>query len=167
MNNQITALTIRQAVKEDTKLILDFIKELAVYENLLDKVTATEETLMESLFIKEKAKTVIAEADGKPVGYALYFYNFSTFLGKHGVYLEDIYIRPEYRGRGYGKELLSYIARAAKEEGCERLEWACLDWNEPSIKFYKQMGAHPMDEWTVYRVDHALTDLASRYEGQV
>jgi GNAT superfamily N-acetyltransferase len=146
-------MIIRQAKPSDVGLILQFIKELAQYEHLLDQVTATEETLTEWLFEKEKAQAVIGETGGAPVGYALYFYNFSTFLGKAGVYIEDIYVRPEYRGRGYGKAFFHYLARLCVREGCGRLEWACLDWNKPSIGFYLSLGARPMDDWTIYRLD--------------
>lgn len=162
MNGQpeVSKFSIREAQKEDVGIILQLIKELAAYENLLDKVTASEEVLVDSIFTKKKAEVILAEYEGKPIGYALYFYNFSTFLGRHGVYLEDIYIRSEYRGMGFGRKILSFIAKRAKEQGCERFEWACLNWNEPSMKFYKEMGAHPMDEWVIYRLENkALMNL--------
>ena len=156
--------TIRFATEKDVKLILEFIKELADYEKLLHEVVATEEILMESLFVRKAAEVVIAEYDEKPIGFALFFHNFSTFLGRPGIYLEDLYIRPEMRGNGYGKLLLAFLAKLAKERNCGRFEWWCIDWNEPSINFYKSIGAIPMDEWTVYRVTgQALDDLANEF----
>lgn len=145
-------LTFRYAKKSDTLLILQFIKELADYENMLDEVIATEELLEEWLFEKKKAEVIFAIADEKEVGFALFFHNFSTFLGRAGMYLEDLYVKPEYRGLGYGKEILKELARIAVERGCGRLEWWCLDWNKPSIDFYLSMGAEPMNDWTVYRI---------------
>ena len=142
----------RGACPEDTALILRFIRELAAYEQLEDQVVADEETLRRWIFEKKGAQVVFALADDTEVGFALYFHNFSTFLGRSGVYLEDLFVLPEYRGRGYGKALLCRLAAIAKEEGCGRLEWWCLDWNKPSIDFYKSMGAEPMEDWTVYRV---------------
>ncbi len=156
--------SIRFAGEEDVPLILRFIKGLAEYEHMSDLVTATEEVLRESLFVRKKAEVVIAELEGEPVGFALFFHNFSTFLGKPGIYLEDLFVLPEKRGFGLGKLLLSFLARLAVERDCGRLEWWCLDWNKPSINFYKLMGAKPMEEWTVYRVDgNALTDLAEQF----
>ena len=145
-------LTFRFAVEQDTPLILNFIKELADYEHMLDQVVADEATLADQLFQKKNAEVLFALENGREVGFALYFHNFSTFLGRSGVYLEDLFVLPEYRGRGYGKALLCRLAAIAKEEGCGRLEWWCLDWNKPSIDFYKSMGAEPMEDWTVYRV---------------
>lgn len=143
---------LRFATEKDVKLILTFIKELADYENLLHEVVATEEILMDSLFNRKVAEVIIGEYDEEPVGFALFFHNFSTFLGQAGIYLEDLYIKPNMRGKGLGKIILSYLAKLAIERNCGRLEWWCLDWNEPSIKFYKKLGARPMDEWTVYRL---------------
>ncbi|MGJ0846096.1 N-acetyltransferase family protein [Tissierella praeacuta] len=155
---------IRFAEEKDVKLILDFIKELADYEKLLHEVVATEEILMDSLFVRKSAEVIIGEHDGKLVGFALFFHNFSTFLGRPGIYLEDLYVRPEMRGKGYGKILLSFLAKLAIERNCGRFEWWCIDWNEPSINFYKSIGAVPMDEWTVYRVhNQALIDLANEF----
>lgn len=155
---------IRFAEEKDVKLILDFIKELADYEKLLHEVVATEEILMDSLFIRKAAEVIIGEHDGEPVGFALFFHNFSTFLGRPGIYLEDLYVRPEMRGKGYGKIFLSFLAKLAIERNCGRFEWWCIDWNEPSINFYKSIGAVPMDEWTVYRVhNQALIDLANEF----
>ena len=142
----------RGACPEDTALILRFIRELAAYEQLEDQVVADEETLRRWIFEKKGAEVLFVLEDGREVGFALYFHNFSTFLGRSGVYLEDLFVRPEYRGRGCGKALLCRLAAIAKEEGCGRLEWWCLDWNKPSIDFYKSMGAEPMEDWTVYRV---------------
>ena len=144
--------TIRPAVPGDEGFILKLIIELAEYEKLAHEVVATEEILHEWLFEKEKARVLIAEEDGVGVGYALYFYNFSTFLGRAGIYLEDLYVRPAYRKRGYGKALLQRLAQIAQAEGCGRLEWSCLDWNQPSIDFYLSLNAKPMDGWTVYRL---------------
>lgn len=143
---------IRFATREDIHLILELVKELADYEKMLHEVVATEELMEEWIFDKQKAEVIIGEEDGKPVGMALFFHNFSTFLGRAGIYLEDLFVRPEYRGRGYGKALLQKLAQIAVERGCGRLEWWCLDWNEPSIKFYKSLGAEPMEEWTTYRI---------------
>ncbi len=155
---------IRFAEENDVKLILDFIKELADYEKLLHEVVATEEILFDSLFVRKAAEVIIGEHDGEPVGFALFFHNFSTFLGRPGIYLEDLYIRPEMRGKGYGKILLSFLGKLAIERNCGRFEWWCIDWNEPSINFYKSIGAVPMDEWTVYRVhNQALIDLANEF----
>lgn len=144
--------TFRQAVRGDEELILSFVKELAEYERLSDQVVATEALLTEWIFDKNKAEVIFALEDGKEAGFALFFHNFSTFLGRAGIYLEDLFVKPEYRGRGHGKALLKELARIAVERGCGRLEWACLDWNKPSIDFYLSLGAVPMEEWTVYRV---------------
>lgn len=145
-------ITFRMAQPEDTALILHFIRELAVYEKMEDQVIATEELLTEWLFEKQKAEVVIGEAEGKPVGFALFFHNFSTFLGRAGIYLEDLFVEPSERGKGYGKALLTHLAQLAVERGCGRLEWSCLDWNQPSIDFYLSMGAERMDDWTTYRL---------------
>ena len=142
----------RYAQAEDAGLILQFIRELAEYEKMLDEVVATEEDLKEWIFEKKKAEVLFVLEDGKEIGFALFFHNFSTFLGRAGLYLEDLYIRPEYRGRGYGKATLRQLAKIAVERGCGRLEWWCLDWNRPSIDFYLSMGAQPMEDWTVYRI---------------
>lgn len=154
-------LAFRFAQKDDTGIILEFIKSLADYEKLSDEVVATEELLTEWLFEKEKAEVIFAMADGKEAGFALFFHNFSTFLGRAGIYLEDLYVKEEYRGLGIGKALLKKLATVAVERGCGRLEWSCLDWNQPSIDFYRSMGAVPMDEWTGYRVTgKKLTEMA-------
>ena len=156
------ALTFRFAEECDTPLILEFIRELADYERLLDQVVADEATLRDQLFEKHHAEVLFALEDGAEVGFALFFHNFSTFLGRAGLYLEDLYVRPAFRGRGYGKALLSRLAAIAVERGCGRLEWWCLDWNRPSIDFYRSLGAQPMDEWTVYRITGStLNELAN------
>jgi len=145
-------MKIRYAEETDTRMILDFIRKLAVYEKLESEVVATPELLKEWIFEKKKAEVIFAMEEDKEVGFALFFHNFSTFLGRAGIYLEDLFVLPEYRGKGYGKGLLCKLAEITCERGCGRLEWSCLDWNQPSIDFYKSMGAVPMDEWTVYRV---------------
>ena len=153
----------RYAREEDVPVILAFIRELAVYEDLLNEVVADEATLTEWLFVRKKAEVLLALEGDTPVGYALFFHNFSTFLGRAGIYLEDLFIQPAHRGKGYGKGLLSTLARIAVERGCGRLEWACLDWNKPSIDFYLSLSAAPMDEWTVYRLTgDTLTALAEK-----
>jgi len=143
---------IRTAGEKDTGLILTFIKKLAKYERMSDQVTANEEILNDNLFNKNYAEVLIAEENGVPVGFALYFHNFSTFLGKPGVYLEDLFVEEEHRGKGYGKALLKKLAGITIERGCGRLEWAVLDWNTPSINFYKALGAEVMDEWHTFRL---------------
>ena len=145
-------MEFRYAERKDTKLILQFVRELAEYEKLSGEVVADESTLEEWIFDKQKAEVIFALDGDKEAGFALFFHNFSTFLGRAGIYLEDLYISPEYRGRGYGKGLLKKLASIAVERGCGRLEWSCLDWNKPSIDFYLSLGAKPMDEWTVYRL---------------
>lgn len=145
-------IRIRPAVREDVPLILGFIRELAEYEKLSDQVVADEKTLESWIFDKQKAEVLFALADGKEAGFALFFHNFSTFLGRAGIYLEDLFVKPEYRGLGLGKALLRALAQTALERGCGRLEWSCLDWNTPSINFYLSLGAQPMDGWTTYRL---------------
>ena len=149
----VMELTFRYANSDDTALILCFIKELAKYEQMLDEVIATEELLNEWLFVKKKAEVIFALIDGKEIGFALFFHNFSTFLGRSGIYLEDLYIKPEHRGKGYGKALFKQLAKIAVERKCGRLEWCCLDWNQPSIDFYLSLGAKAMDDWTGYRIN--------------
>jgi GNAT superfamily N-acetyltransferase len=154
-------LVFRYATEEDTPKVLFFIRELAKYEKMLDQVVATEDLLRESLFKKKNAEVIFAVADGKEVGFALFFHNYSTFLGRAGLYLEDLYIMPEYRGKNYGRSLLKHLAKIASERGCGRFEWWCLDWNKPSIDFYMSLGAEPMKEWTTYRLSgDTLTKLA-------
>lgn len=145
-------LTFRYAKRTDSALILRFIKALAEYEKMLDEVIADESAIEEWIFDKQKAEVIFAIADGREVGFALFFHNFSTFLGRAGIYLEDLFVFPEYRGKGYGKALLKRLASIAVERKCGRLEWWCLDWNQPSIDFYLSLGAEPMSDWTVYRI---------------
>lgn len=161
----MSTCTFRPAVPGDEELILTFIRALADYEHMSDQVVATSELLREWIFEKKKAEVIFAESEGKTVGFALFFHNFSTFLGRAGVYLEDLFVLPEERGKGYGKALLKELARIAVERGCGRLEWACLDWNKPSIDFYtKKMRAVPMDEWTVYRLTGETLEEAAKPE---
>lgn len=147
-----TNVTFRFAGREDVEVILEFIKALAEYEKMEDEVVATPELLEEWIFDKQKAEVIFAVVNGKEVGFALFFHNFSTFLGRAGIHLEDLFVKPEYRGKGYGKALLIKLSQITVERGCGRLEWDCLDWNEPSIAFYKSLGAVPMDGWTAYRL---------------
>lgn len=159
------ALTIRRAGVADVPLILAFIRELAVYEHLEHEVVATQADVHAALFgPRPPAEVALACLDGQPVGFALYFHTFSTFVGKSGIYLEDLFVRPEARGRGAGKRLFAYLAKTALERGCARLDWAVLDWNEPSIGFYRSLGAVDQSEWTTYRLDGvALARLAGSY----
>lgn len=143
---------IRFATQDEVPEVLDFIKQLARYEKMENQVVATEEMLEKWIFIENKAKVLFAEVQNKKVGFALFFYNFSTFLGRSGIYLEDLFILPEFRGNGYGKALLKKLAQIAVKEGCGRLEWSCLDWNKPSIDFYLSLKAEPLKDWTVYRL---------------
>lgn len=145
-------MKFRYAERCDCALILQFIKELAAYEKMSDDVVADEAKLQEWIFDKQKAEVIFLLEDEKEVGFALFFHNFSTFLGRAGIYLEDLYVRTEYRGKGYGKAILKKLASIAVERGCGRLEWSCLDWNKPSIDFYLSLDAEPMEDWTVYRV---------------
>lgn len=145
-------LKFRYAKREDAALILYFIKELAIYEKMLDDVVATETLLTEWIFDKQKAEVIFAMENDKEVGFALFFHNFSTFLGRAGIYLEDLYISPAFRGKGYGKNTIKKLAEIALERGCGRLEWWCLNWNKPSIDFYLSLGAEPMSDWTTFRV---------------
>jgi GNAT superfamily N-acetyltransferase len=155
---------IRPATKDDVPLLLSLIRELAKYERLSHEVVATEDLLRESLFGERRvAEAIVARYEGVPAGFALFFHSFSTFLGRPGMYLEDLYVRPEFRGRGIGHALLAHLAGLAKERGCGRLEWSVLDWNKPAVEFYKSVGAVPMDEWTVYcATGEALDRLATR-----
>jgi GNAT superfamily N-acetyltransferase len=160
----VPEVEIRVATEDDVPLILSLIRELAEYERLSHEVVATEETLRDSLFGERRvAETLLAYLGDDPAGFALFFHNFSTFLGRPGIYLEDLYVRPEFRSAGVGRTLLVRIAGLAKERGCGRLEWAVLDWNEPAISFYKRIGASPVSGWTVYRLTgEALEELAGR-----
>ena len=148
----MAAFCFRYAEEKDTALILHFIRQLAIYEKMEDQVTADEHLLKEWLFEKQTARVIFALEEEREVGFALFFHNFSTFLGKGGIYLEDLFVLPEYRGRGYGKGLLKQLAKIAVSEGCGRLEWMCLDWNKPSIDFYLSLKARPMEDWTLYRL---------------
>ena len=158
----IEGLKIESASERDAPLVLRFIKELAEYERLAERVTADVETLREELFgARPAAEVLIARREGEAVGFALFFHNFSTFVGRRGLYLEDLYVRPEERGRGVGRALLSHVARVARERGCVRMEWAVLDWNEPAIGFYRRLGATPLDDWKIFRLaGDALERLA-------
>ena len=144
--------SIRRAERKDTPLVLDFIQKIACYEKMSDEVTATKEVLEKSLFDQKAAGVLIGEMNKTPVGFALYYQNFSTFVGKPGLYLEDIFVNEEMRGKGFGKKLFQAVAAEAVRMGCERMEWSCLDWNQPSIDFYLAQGAVPMKGWTVYRL---------------
>lgn len=160
-NDNNTQLTFRFAEEKDCGLILRFIKELASYEKMLDEVVASEDLLREWIFEKKKAEVFFICENGKEIGFTVFFHNFSTFLGRAGLYLEDLYIMPEHRGKGYGKATLKKLAQIAVERGCGRLEWWCLDWNKPSIDFYLSLGAVPMKDWTVYRITgETLTKLS-------
>ena len=153
---------IRFAVREDIPTLLALIRELADYEHMLDAVVADPDEMASWMFEKQVAECLIAEVGDVPVGMALFFHNYSTWLGKAGIYLEDLYVKPEYRGRGYGKALLARLAAITVERKCGRLEWACLDWNTPSIGFYRSLGALPMDEWTTYRLTGEALDKMAK-----
>ncbi len=142
----------RKATEQDAALVLEFIKGIATYEKMLDEVVNTEEMIKEIVFGKGNAEVIFVLEEEKEVGFALFFHNYSTFVGRSGIHLEDLFVWPEYRGRGYGKALFCEVARITKERGCGRMEWTCLDWNTPSINFYLSMGAVPMNEWTIYRL---------------
>jgi GNAT superfamily N-acetyltransferase len=159
-------LKIIPASEKDLSVILSFIRKLAEYEKLLHEVSATEELLREALFgARPVAEVVIAYWDDKPAGFALFFHNISTFLGRAGIYLEDLFVEPEQRGKGIGKALMLYLAKLAQERGCGRLEWAVLNWNTPSIEFYKSLGAVPMHDWTVFRVTGGDLEALARSSG--
>lgn len=157
----IQSVQYRFATEADIPVILEFIRDLAAYEHLENQVVATETLLREWLFLKKKAEVLLAVEGGEPVGMALFFHNFSTFLGRAGIYLEDLFVRPAYRGKGYGKGLLQELARITVERGCGRLEWSCLDWNQPSIDFYCALGAVPMEGWTTYRLAGGTLESAA------
>lgn len=149
----MSTITIRRAFPQDISIVKQFIIDLAVYEEMLDDVVVTEEMLHESLFVQHSAHCILAFENQVAVGFALYFYNYSTFLGKKGLYLEDLFVKPEYRGKGFGKQLLLHLVQIAKQENCGRMEWSVLNWNTPAIEFYKSLGAEAMQEWTVYRLN--------------
>lgn len=146
-------VTYRIATRDDVPVILGFIKELAAYEHLSDQVVASEEGLRDQMFDNARAEALLLTVDGVVAGMVLYFFNFSTFLGHAGLYIEDLFIMPAYRGRGYGRGLFQQVARIATEKGCSRVEWVCLDWNEPSIGFYRSLGARPLSGWTTFRLE--------------
>lgn len=163
MKKNYDDFNIRFATTNDAALILSLIKELAAYEHMTDQVVATEELILETIFHQKKAEVIIGEYQNTPVAFALFFHNYSTFLGRPGIYLEDLYVKEECRSMGFGTRLLAFLANLAQERGCGRLEWWCLDWNEPSIGFYKSLGSVPMDQWTVYRLQgDALSRMAER-----
>lgn len=167
LKTDLPGLVLRFAEETDVELILDFIRGLAEYEKLADAVVADAATLRDSLFgARRVAEVVIAEHRGEPAGFALFFHNFSTFLGRPGLYLEDLFVRPELRGHGIGRELLACLARLAVERGCGRLEWSVLDWNEPAIGFYRRLGAVAMDEWTVYRLAGPALEAMGKRSGE-
>lgn len=160
-DTNIENFKLRETTKEDVGLILSLIKEIADYEKMSNEVIATEESLIQSIFIDNRAEVVIGELNGETIGYALYFFNYSTFIGRAGLYLEDIYIKPQFRANGLGKEIFRFLGKVAKENGCKRMEWTCLDWNKSSIKFYESLGAIPMGEWTVHRLrENEINKLA-------
>jgi GNAT superfamily N-acetyltransferase len=163
-DTKIEDFTLRFAVGDDIPLILEFIRGLAAYENMLDEVEATEEILRETIFGRKTAEVLIGEYRGEPACFALFFHNISTFTGRPGIYLEDLFVKEGFRGRGFGRKLLARVAQLAVERGCGRVEWACLDWNEPSIGFYKSLGARPMGDWTVYRLQReTFSKLAQEF----
>ena len=147
------AFNIRPARPDEAGVILDLIKQLAVYERCENDVVADEATIRQSLFVERSAEVVLAEEEGMVVGFALFFHNLSTFVGRKGMYLEDLFVIPEKRGLGYGKALLKYVAKLAVQRNCSRMEWICLDWNEPSLRIYRSIGAVPMSDWTLQRLD--------------
>ena len=157
-------MSFRFACEADAGLVLDFIRRLADYEKMADQVVATEELLRTQVFQEKHAEVLFVLEGEREVGFALFFHNFSTFLGLSGLYLEDLYVLPEDRGKGYGKALLCRLARIARDRGCGRMEWWCLDWNEPSIRFYRSLGAEPMEEWTVYRLAGETLDALARQD---
>ena len=160
---RINGFTIRFAEENDARIVLDMVRELAAYEKLVDNLEATEELFSESLFQRGVAEALIGEYEGKPVGYAIFFHNFSSFTGRIGLYIEDIYVKPEMRGKGFGRAMFAYIAKLAVERKCGRLEWSCLDWNKPSIAFYEKMDAKRLEDWTMYKLSgDALQRMARK-----
>jgi GNAT superfamily N-acetyltransferase len=163
VQTRINGFTIRFAEENDAKIVLDMVRELAAYEKLVDNFEATEERFCESLFQHGVAETLIGEYERKPVGYAIFFRNFSSFTGRIGLYIEDIYVKPEMRGKGFGQAMFAYIAKLAVERKCGRLEWSCLDWNKPSIAFYEKMDAKRLEDWTMYKLSgDALQRMARK-----
>jgi GNAT superfamily N-acetyltransferase len=166
ISTRIDGFTLRFAQENDVSLIRTFVEKLAEYEKLTHEMIATDEILFNSLFVEKAAEVIIGEYNGEPVGFALFFRNFSTFIGRPGIYLEDLFVNPEMRGRGFGKTMLLFLAKLALERNSGRLEWACLDWNEPSINFYKKLGAVSMDEWTTYRLTGDSLEKMARQFGK-
>lgn len=162
MINSENNIVIRKAERQDVPLLLKFIRGIAQYEKMENEVIASADVLEQEMFDEHRAEAVFAVVDGREVGFALYFYNFSTFIGHSGLYLEDLFVWPEERGKGYGKALLLYLIKIAREHHCGRMEWTCLNWNQPSIDFYLSLGAVPMKEWTVYRLDAAAIERLSK-----
>jgi len=163
VQTRINGFTIRFAEENDARIVLDMVRELAAYEKLVDNFEATEERFCESLFHRGVAETLIGEYERKPVGYAIFFRNFSSFTGRIGLYIEDIYVKPEMRGKGFGQAMFAYIAKLAVERKCGRLEWSCLDWNKPSIAFYEKMDAKRVEDWTMYKLSgDALQRMARK-----
>lgn len=158
---QMEQIGFKTTTEKDIPVILDFIKQIAIYEKMLDKVSATEESLKESIFDNNRAEALLIELDSEVIGYIVYFFNYSTFIGREGLYIEDLYIKREYRGQGLGKSCFEFLVKIAKEHKCERVEWTCLDWNEPSLKFYESIGAKQMNEWIIHRLDKEAIDRIS------
>jgi GNAT superfamily N-acetyltransferase len=158
----MSLFSIRKAAADDISIIKQFIIDLAIYEKMLDEVVVTDELLHHSLFVDNSAHCILAFEENKPVGFALYFYNYSTFLGKKGLYLEDLFVNPTYRGKGYGKQLLLHLVQLATQQNCGRMEWSVLNWNTPAIEFYESLGAEAMNIWTVFRLNESkLKQLAN------
>ena len=161
IETKINEVKFKRTTEKDIPVILDFIKQIAIYEKMLDKVTATEESLKESIFDNNRAESLLIEFNNEVIGYIIYFFNYSSFVGREGLFIEDLYIKSEYRGKGIGKKSFEVLVNIAKENKCERLEWTCLDWNEPSLKFYKSIGAKQMKEWIIHRLDKEAIDKIS------
>ena len=169
INTRIPGFILREATQSDVPLILEFIRELADYEKLAHEVAATEDVLRESLFGERKVvEVILGFYQNQPISFALFFHNFSTFIGRPGIYLEDLYVKPEMRGKGFGRTMLTYLAHLARERNCGRFEWWVLDWNEPALKLYNSIGAIPMSEWTVQRLEgDALEILAKQFQPRI
>lgn len=158
IGDKIKGLKIKHAVEKDIPVLLDFIKQMATYENMLDQVVATEQSLKQIIFDNNRAKALLINLDDVVIGYVIYFFNFSTFLGRAGIYIEDLYINEKYRGKGVGRQAFNTLVHIAKENKCERIEWTCLNWNEPSLNFYKSIGAKKNTEWILHRLDNQEID---------
>lgn len=163
IQTKIKGLKFKKTTEDDIPTILEFIKKIAEYEKMLNEVVATEKTLKESIFQNNRAQALLIEFEDKIIGYIIYFFNFSTFIGRAGLYLEDIYIEPEYRGNGIGKEAFKVLVHVAKNEKCERMEWVCLNWNKSSLDFYKSIGAKQMNEWVIHRLDKEEIQKIDQY----